>query len=111
MAFQTRAVRQRIVDLANFYVSEGRDTALEKLIQTLEQAECLLDQPEPLRNIGTFPSTYRQLSLHGFRWFKLRVYWLGYADHDGKRTLTNFFYETNDMPNQLLLDTNDIVEL
>lgn len=76
MASQTRTARQRIDRLVDFYVSEGRDIALEKLIVALERAAFLLDQPEPIRDTKTYPSTYRHLSLYGLRWFKLHVYWL-----------------------------------
>lgn len=111
MALQTRAVRGRIDRLIEFYISEDRDIALEKLIQTLRAAALKLDQAGPIPNVRTFPSVYRHLSLYGFRWFKLHAYWIGYADHDGRRVLVNFFYETDDMPSQLLLETDDVIEM
>lgn len=111
MAQQTRAVRHHIERLAEFYLLEGRDAALEKLIQSLRSVAIILDQPGPIAGVRRFPSIYHHLSGYGFHWFKLHVYWFGYTDHQGRRVLTNFFHETNDIPHRLLVDTDELVDL
>lgn len=108
MARQTRAVRERIERLIDFYQAKERNEALVKLVETLEAVVLLLNNPDPIAGLRRYPSNYPVLARYGINWFKCHVYWIGYVDHDGHPTMTNFFYETDGMDQNLLLEVYDV---
>jgi plasmid stabilization system protein ParE len=105
----TRAAQRQIDDLIRFYLFEkDRPEAAERLLDDLERAKRLILGPHT-RSAG-FPGPYADLEMLGFRWIRVRAYWIGFVPVAGHPVVTNVFHVTADIERRAVPGTDDVID-
>jgi len=105
----TRAAQNQIDDLVHFYLFEkDRPEAADRLLDDLLRARRLI--LDPSTSGGSFPRPYRDLETLGFRWIKVRAYWVGFVRLAGRPVVTNVFHATADIKGRALPTVDGVAD-
>lgn len=96
----THFVENRIDELADYYVANNRYEALIYLRQNLIDARTGIEGNP--NSFVKYPGNYYRLEDLGLRWRKFHRYWFGWTIAEGYPIVTNFDFETNNIPGRIL---------
>jgi plasmid stabilization system protein ParE len=103
----TRSARRQIDDLLRFYIDESeRPDAARRLLSDLAGARKLIVKDS--RQGLSYPRPYPALAKYGFRWARVRAYWIAWTLIDERPVITNVFHVSADIERRATPATDGI---
>lgn len=109
MIRQTRAARDQVAALRDYFIERKRYEAAENLINAYAAAADLIEDNSAAGK--PHPTPYPKMARFGFLWIKVHRYWIGYSMSKGYPVITNVLFDTSRMWRRVATDEDDEVPL
>jgi plasmid stabilization system protein ParE len=105
----TRAAANQVDDLISFYIFEKtRPEAARRLREDLANARRIIEAAPD--GGADFPRPYPRLKSYGFRWYRVRVYWVSWRVVADVPVVTNVFHVSADIERRAAPTVENILD-